>query len=115
MAVGGDPHVVVEGKVKRVALMKPDSNGVVSFPTSIAGFRGFDFDRLVIRRGSGEGGASDGSNSSDGPEILEQIAARERAPLGEKYAKEYKIPLRDLSLVYAWTISIEEPKDPGGP
>ncbi len=42
--LGWMPPKSIDGMANRVALVKPDANGVVSYPTCIAGFRGFGFD-----------------------------------------------------------------------
>ena len=104
---GWMPPCAVDGKVKRVARIKPDRNGVVSYPTAIAGFRGFRFDQRKLA--SGTTGATE-------LQPLEIIAASEPIVSTIESAKKRESIPRDYRRVYAWQIWCDKtPPTPSDP
>ncbi len=93
---GWMPPTIVDGVSKRTAIAKPDEHGVVSYPTSIAGFRGFGFDEIHLQRWN---------DQSKSVERLESVAAYTRIPSVGKRGASTASADHEYSGVYAWGIS----------
>jgi hypothetical protein len=94
--LGWMPPKSIDGMANRVALVKPDANGVVSYPTCIAGFRGFGFDgdTTFYRR----------NTHTQGLEPVKVIWATEPITSLNESTGVREPSSRDFTCVYAWSI-----------
>ncbi|MEY4942795.1 MAG: hypothetical protein RL254_976 [Planctomycetota bacterium] len=93
---GWMPPNSIDGMANRVALVKPDANGVVAYPTCIAGFRGFGFDgdTTFYRRNA----------DTQGFELVKVIWATEPITSLNESTGVQEPSSRDFTCVYAWSI-----------